>query len=674
MFKGLFSEEQDKKMKGMKYGGVFHNKSFWGYNATVLKSGICKYFRREMFDKFEWCVNEMLLLGLMNKSLMTNLLNRLSVILMEELVCTEKNIIYNGILILNKIEESCNYLEKIYLVKAFCKLIIIAKRGRLTSYMNSWWGNRSDREIEEFENEIAEVDIINMRNLGLIKKGDCERLIKLGELMINYLDNEDRSVKEKIFYLYFEMEKMMENVGIRYRRKNAEYLFIKILENKYCVNDVNRVIFNFMLKNYNKKKVEKKAFAIWLGMLYLFEDKSSEVENESIDFKKFIMNEVECFNYLIGEREYLLINEDFVVNDYHVNKKFGLKKFGLVGSVVINEDLSLLGENGEKYLKYYRSVKEKLEESSKKVESKVQSKVKVEKMKIVKKNWKIVKKDGKIVKKDGKIVLRKVKSKKVSESKSKSKNKNDEEFNLFVVNEFYDKYNVVKILDDGVCCMKKPCILVEDKEDGKKYVLKAMSKNLNFGKDYAFIDEIRGKLGLLQSHIFRIKTNIKMELKDKSIRNYNKNCNIVKSVKCDNVYCVMDYFENIGDLGKNKNLLDNEVIKSNLLKIRISLGLFRVSDNIIRNILINDKGDLLSIDENDIFGKRKLIFNKNDWCKKDVWCIDNYENIVNEIKSLISKEECIEVLKKYNFNNENVLINEFIERYDNLLDIVKSEY
>lgn len=672
MFKGLFSEEQDKNFKGMKFGGVFHNKSFWGYNATVLKSGICKYFRREMFDKFEWCVNEMLLLGLMNKSLMTNLLNRLSVILMEELVCTEKNIIYNGILILNKIEESCDYLEKIYLVKAFCKLIIIAKRGRLTSYMNSWWGNRSDREIEEFENEIAEVDIINMRNLGLIKKGDCERLIKLGELMINYLDNEDRSVKEKIFYLYFEMEKMMEKVGIRYRRKNAEYLFIKILENKYCVNDVNRVIFNFMLKNYNKKKVEKKAFAIWLGMLYIFEDKSSEVENESIDFKKFIMNEVECFNYLIGEREYLLINEDFVVNDYHVNKKFGLKKFGLVGSVVINEDLSLLGENGEKYLKYYRNVKEKLEEISKKVESKVESKVKVEKMKIVKKKWKIVKKDGKIVKKDGKILLRKVKSKNVSESKSK--NKNDKEFNLFVVNEFYDKYNVVKILDDGVCCMKKPCILVEDKEDGKKYVLKAMSKNLNFGKDYAFIDEIRGKLGLLQSHIFRIKTNIKMELKDKSIRNYNKNCNIVKSVKCDNVYCVMDYFENIGDLGKNKNLLDNEVIKSNLLKIRISLGLFRVSDNIIRNILINDKGDLMSIDENDIFGKRKLIFNKNDWCKKDIWCRNNYESIVNEIKSLICKEECIEVLKKYNFNNENVLINEFIERYDNFLDIVKSEY
>jgi len=38
------------------------------------------------------------------------------------------------------------------------------------------------------------------------------------------------------------------------------------------------------------------------------------------------------------------------------------------------------------------------------------------------------------------------------------------------------------------------------------------------------------------------------------------------------------------------------------------------------------------------------------------------------------KEECIGLIKKYNFNNENVLIKEFIERYDNLLDIVKSEY
>ena len=52
------------------------------------------------------------------------------------------------------------------------------------------------------------------------------------------------------------------------------------------------------------------------------------------------------------KREQILIDEDFVVKDYHVNKKHGLAKFGNVGSLVTNEDLKLLGENGEKYRKF----------------------------------------------------------------------------------------------------------------------------------------------------------------------------------------------------------------------------------------------------------------------------------------------------------------------------------
>ena len=36
-----------------------------------------------------------------------------------------------------------------------------------------------------------------------------------------------------------------------------------------------------------------------------------------------------------------------------VNKKHGLKKFGEVGSLVVDEDLSLLGEKGEDMRKLY---------------------------------------------------------------------------------------------------------------------------------------------------------------------------------------------------------------------------------------------------------------------------------------------------------------------------------
>jgi hypothetical protein len=54
----MLSVNEIKKINGMRCG-MFNNSSYWGYRSTVLKSGVCKYYRREMFDKFEWCVMEM---------------------------------------------------------------------------------------------------------------------------------------------------------------------------------------------------------------------------------------------------------------------------------------------------------------------------------------------------------------------------------------------------------------------------------------------------------------------------------------------------------------------------------------------------------------------------------------------------------------------------------------
>ena len=59
----------------------------------------------------------------------------------------------------------------------------------------------------------------------------------------------------------------------------------------------------------------------------------------------------------LDSREKITIDEDFVVRDYHVNKKYGLAKFGEVGSMVVNEDLTILDENGELYRDYYREKK-----------------------------------------------------------------------------------------------------------------------------------------------------------------------------------------------------------------------------------------------------------------------------------------------------------------------------
>jgi len=71
----------------------------------------------------------------------------------------------------------------------------------------------------------------------------------------------------------------------------------------------------------------------------------------------------------------------------------------------------------------------------------------------------------------------------------------------------------------------------------------------------------------------------------------------------ESLYCMMENFLNLGDLGKNKRFLTNHSIKKECFKIRLFDGLFRSSDNILRNILVNESGELMSIDENIFMAK-----------------------------------------------------------------------
>ena len=89
-------------LEKMKFS-IFNGKSYYGYKPSILKSGICKYYRRENFDKFEWCIIEMLLFAVkeQGRPLITNLINRLKILLMEEISPTEINALSKSIIILN---------------------------------------------------------------------------------------------------------------------------------------------------------------------------------------------------------------------------------------------------------------------------------------------------------------------------------------------------------------------------------------------------------------------------------------------------------------------------------------------------------------------------------------------------------------------------------------------
>ena len=93
----------------------------------------------------------------------------------------------------------------------------------------------------------------------------------------------------------------------------------------------------------------------------------------------------------------------------------------------------------------------------------------------------------------------------------------------------------------------------------------------------------------------------------------------------------------------------------------------------MRNILVNKEGELLSIDEGDIYGKRDRIFNHNEWCCKKNVSDDILNEVIDDILS--EKDMKIKMIEKkmneYGFSDK---IDEFKTRFDDYKSIIMSEW
>ena len=602
----MLSENEIKKIHGMKCG-MFNNSSYWGYRSSVLKSGVCKYFRRELFDKFEWCVMEMMIFGLKNVGMMTNIINRMKILIFEEIVVNEIEIINRCIYLFDIIDNEERFLSKVELMKVICDLVKSCKKSRIVSYVNNWWRFNGKKYLNI---ELEKVLIYRKNN-------DSNELLMLGEWLILFIEEKNENVVN-VFNKMLELS----NEGVRYKRKDGIYLYFEILEDM-CLRCRNKKLFDFILDRFNKKSMkERYMFGVWFGLMCIKnEDMNLGVDSYSYSLS---MSKNDVIEYLFRNRGKIVINEDFVVNDWHVNKKFGLGKFGKVGAFVENEDLSLLGENGLKYKEFYILKKE---ECDKKVE---------------------------------KVVVEKEKKKKIL-----IEEKVEKEYEFIDFKEF----EIVKVIVEGVCGMKICCIIV--RKNDEMYVLKEMKKSFNFGRDCLFMDVIKKEFDILDLKMKLIRSNSGLEVVDKSIKSWKNNyCFGKRSV----IYCMMKFYENIGDLGKNKNILSSEDSLYSMLKIRLFDGLFRCSDNILRNILVLVDGNLLSIDENDIFGKRLFVFNKNDLCIKNDWCKKNINRVIDDLWGKNKEEKkgkIMNYLIEYGFSDK---VEEFGNRWENYKEIINSEF
>jgi len=559
--------------------GAFSNKSYFGYKGSVLKSGICKYYRRKYFEKFEWCVIEMMLFGLLSKGLLTNVLNRMKILLMEEIICNEGGRLYESVVLLENMEK-VNLKEKIGKMLEICDIVKDCKRGRIVSYMNNWWKYNNKEYVL---NDVEMKEVIKYK-----KEGDSDELLKYGELFIRF-------IKEKNENMFGILHKIYDmKGGNRYRRKDGVYLFITIIEDMFDNKKFLKIVEFARIMIYKTNMKERRAFCVWLLMMvWKYDDiVFDKIEWVKRDVKKYL-----------EKREKINIYEDFVINDFHVNKNFSLEKFGKVGAFVEDEDLSLL-EYGEEYRNFYVKMK-------------------------------------------------------------KDVKKEEVDVNEFIE---WKKFEDVKVLEDGVCGLKVCCIKV--KYEGKTYIMKEMRKSFNNGRDYMFVDVMKEEFGLKNLGMKLIRSNVGLEVIDKKIRSLVKNWIFCER---DVIYSMMDYFENIGDIGKNKKFLEKDDVFKECLKIRLYDGLFRSSDNIMRNILVNKDGDVMSIDENDIYGKRLKIFGKNDfYINRNN--IDKSRVVSEEILNEWKIENKIDIVEKKmkSFGFDDKII-EMKERFVNYKNIVMSE-
>ena len=85
-------EEMTLPLGRMTWGTCYNSRSYYGHKPDKLKSGVQKYLRRREEKKMLWCIGEIYLFKFADpaaKTMITNLVNRLIIMLDEEIVFSE---------------------------------------------------------------------------------------------------------------------------------------------------------------------------------------------------------------------------------------------------------------------------------------------------------------------------------------------------------------------------------------------------------------------------------------------------------------------------------------------------------------------------------------------------------------------------------------------------------
>jgi hypothetical protein len=536
----------------MELRSIFKLKTKSGHEALdAVKSAIQKYARRGIRMKMLEAVTEMDSFSEFettpSKAIRTNMINRLKVILFEDVSFSQINAF---ITVIEKIKEweeegrtDNNTLAEIVAV------IADAKKLRLPSYLRAMYGKQEECSIDKAA-FLSGIDNQKIECMEWIYHNDEEALKMLSE--------RNFPGKEHVLPLI-----------------TAEWKRLKPTKSKAGSNE--RFLF---------------VIVPWLWIMYESDAEFNEcagTNNKSFTKKEIIM----------AYKSTNVMFDDYV---YDVHTKEGKKKgktveeFRQNGSFVTNEDevwLDKFEELKQHYINQPAEIKQKKKAAPKKKETK----------------------------------------KRLRRGTIKTDNIKDSNINV----------EDIELITDGVCGNKLPCGFISIA--GRDKVIKPMPKSLNYGMDYLYIDKQKRLFGLNELNI-KLRRIPGKKLKVKRTKES-------KTYEWDDeeegqIIAIMNKINVKNDLGKCKSLLKDKDKYREMLKIRLFNGLFRSSDNIIRNILVDDDDKLWAIDENDMFGKRKHVFNKKETIKQSPFFTGALiKSVIEELDFATHKDTLINELSKY---------------------------
>ena len=592
-----------------------------------------KFLRRRMPSEMKWCVEEIYRFRSLardekelkaSKALISNLVNRIIVMMDEELLFNEWAVYLKCRFLIDKFWEEDN-VEYLYEI---CDLLCGAKLIRYSSDVSCYHMKMAIQAIEDEEDVYQKFEQFKIE----MEKGDVVKAFRIAIHL--FLNKNEEKLKKRVL-----------------RRAHPIYLIWDYLLNleKVSANENLKKSIVYRFNEFPKDRGEKKLFLTSAISLCIY--------SERIDWS---VNWMEISGVASEKIEGYLEIPSYAI-DMHTKKGREMGKnradFAKEGSLVVGEDKEYYNEE---YREFYNKCK--FEEAGIKnirPSRKVAKKPKEKKEKVVKES-----KEPKEPKEKKEKVVKEPKEPKEKKEKKPQKYvaKMPESGELEYIP--MEDMNFVKLCLKNPCGKKVMCFVVE--YQGVEYVLKEGKKSMNYNEDYEVVDSMKEIFGLNKIGMKRIFSDKAMVKIDEGKMEW---CDNWKFVEKENiVYSMMSYIPGVR-FNHSKNI--TPALELEYMKIGLFRGIFMVSDFNVTNVF-ELEGKLYSIDEHDILGKRvHMIAQKNmRYYKKNQTALEGiFEDLFQDKEGKI--EKVVEQLRAFKYD---IFVDRIISNYESLKDRFYEEF